>query len=196
MYVVQKKMILNLITVLMPAIQVFAQGEKSVSYSFVHTDTTYSFYGNFRVIACAECLLSVCFNFNDIKALAPDAEEVTLVKQENNTNQIKYTFFQFPFYKNESLWNRTLDQKNSRVDFTLISSWNSHAFMPQMLSSTGYYKITPSDKSTLVEYYQECHLTKNQISGLYLYLVEKKAIEFLYLFSRYAESHCHIQKHH
>jgi hypothetical protein len=172
-------------------LQVFAQETGNVQYSFKHTDTTYSFYGRFKLIACSECLLSICFNYEHVKALAPDAKEVTLIKQDGNQNQIKYIYFKYPFFKNESLWHRVLDRKNSRVDFRLLSSKNSHSIMPQMLSSTGYYKITPSDKYLWVEYFQECRLMNNQITGLYLYLVKKKAVEFLQLFSKYAEAHCH-----
>lgn len=181
-----------LLIAILCSLQVFARESDSVFYSFSQTDTSYTFYGRFSVVAESACVMHICFNYEDIKALAPDAERVELIDEGENWNKIKYNYHQFMFYKNESLWYRTFDRENSRVDFTLISSKNNRPFMPRMISSSGYYKVSQLNGILSVEYYQECSLTKSYLTSMYQSYAKKKAVEFLYLFRDYSQSHCNI----
>lgn len=186
----KKRLILFGITAILCSLSVFARESDSITYSFARTDTTWTFYGQFRVVAETSCLMDICFNYEDIKALAVDASKVELIGQNKNWNKIKYTYQQFPFYKNESVWYRTIDRENSRVDFTLISSRNSHSLMPRILSSSGYYKVSQHNGMILVEYFQQCRLTKSFLTTLYQDSMKKKAVEFLYVFKDYSKKHC------
>ncbi len=172
------------------SLQISAQDSINMHYTFSQTNSNYSFYGSFKLIALPECLLEISFNHEHIKALALDAKEVELISQGKNWNQIRYTYQEFPFYKNVSLWQRVYNQENRRVDFTLITSKNSHSLMPRMISSSGYYKITQQGEYVIMEYFQQCQLTEEYITKLYLNRAKKKAKEFLYLFSDYARSYC------
>ena len=185
-----KRLIILLITAVIYSGQAVAQESDSIYYSFRQTDTTYSFYGRFTVVAEAACVMHICFNYGHIKALAIDAKNVDLMEEGENWNKIKYTYQQFPFYKNESLWSRTIDRKNTRVDFTLISSKNNHSLMPSMISSSGYYKLTKLKEALSVEYYQQCRLTKSYLTSIYQNSMKKKAVEFLYVFRDYSQKHC------
>ena len=185
-----KKHLVLLIMAITSCLQVFARENDSIYYSFSQTDTSYTFYGQFRVVAESACVMHICFNYDDIKALALDASGVELLGEGENWNKIKYNYQQFLFYKNESLWYRTIDRENSRVDFTLISSKNNRPFMPRMISSSGYYKVSQLNGMLSVEYFQECRLTKSYLTAVYQSYAKKKAVEFLHLFRDYSQRHC------
>ncbi len=186
----KKKLLLLLIPALICSMQVFAQENEDIYSTFSQTDTTYTFYGRFNVIAETSCLMNICFDYEHIKALAIDASSVDLIEEGENLNKIKYTYQKFPFFKNESLWYRTIDSENSRVDFALVSSKNNNAIMPRMTSSSGYYKVTQLNGMLSVEYFQQCSLTKSFLTALYLDFTKKKAIEFLHVFKDYSRKHC------
>ncbi len=182
--------ILLMTTIVLCSIQVCSQRNDSIFYSFTHTNTTYTFHGRFRVDAEKNCLLEICFDYEHIKALALDASKVELIEQSKNWNKIKYTYQQYPFYKNESLWYRTIDHKNSIINFKLVSSKNNHSIMPRMISSSGYYKVSQIREATWVEYFQQCCFTRSNLSSLFQHYMKKKAVEFIYLFQEYSQKHC------
>lgn len=187
----KNKFIVLLLIAIIYSIKVFAQKSEGINYSFLHTDTTCTFYGWFKVDAKAACVMHISFNYDHIKALAPDASKVELIEEGKNWNKIKYTYQQFPFYKNESLWYRTIDHESNKVNFILISSKNSHPFMPQIISSSGYYKVYLQNEALTVEYFQQCKLTKSYlITPLYRNSIKKKAVAFLHLFEDYIQKHC------
>lgn len=175
-----------LIPAIICSLQLFAQKTDSIYFS--QNDTTYSFYGRFMVVAQADCVIHICFNYQHIKAMAPAASEIALIDEGENWNMIKYTYQLFPF-KNESLWYRTIDPENLRVDFTLVSSKNNHSFMPQMISSSGYYRVRQLGGMLSVEYAQQCNLTRSFLTAWYLHAMKKKAVEFLDVFKNYSQKY-------
>ncbi len=178
-----------LIILLIPD-KLIAQESNDIKYKFTQTDSSYSFYGSFRIKAHPKCLLEISFNYDHIKALALDAKEVLLIYQGRNWNQISYTYRKFIFFKNRTVWNRIFDEDNQRVDFTLLSSENNRNIMPQMLSSFGYYQVKQLGAYCILEYYQQCQLTEKSITKLYIKKVKKKAIKFMHEFFEYASFFC------
>ena len=87
-----------LIIVLIPN-KLFTQESNDIKYEFTQTDSSYTFYGSFRIKVPPKCLLDISFNYNHIKALALDAKEVRLIDQGSNWNQISYTYRKFFFLK-------------------------------------------------------------------------------------------------
>jgi len=186
----KKWLLLLLIPAIICSVQVFARENDGIYFSFSQTDTSYTFYGSFNIIAEAACLIDICFNYDPIKAMAVDASSVELIKEGENRNKIKYTYRKFPFLKNESVWYRALNRENSRVDFLLVSSENNNSIMPRMISSSGYYKVSQLNGILSVEYFQQCRLTKSILTDLYRNYMKKKAVEFLHVFKDYSEKHC------
>jgi len=167
-----------------------AAQENLPEHKFSETDSGYTFFGSFRSDACPECVLNISFSFKHQKALAPWAKEIRLVDQGENWNTLCFTVKRFGFFENTSTWNRILNQKKYRVDFTLISSRNNSSIIPHIISSRGFYRIKPGNESCLVEYYQECELTESFISNIYINQAKKEAIRFLYQFSNYTDTIC------
>ncbi len=186
----KKKLLLLLIPAIICSMQIFAQENDDIYSTFSNTDTTYTFYGRFNVIAETDCLMNICFNYEHIKALAVDASSVELLEKNENRNKIKYTYQKFPFFKNKSVWNRTIDRENLRVDFSLVSSENNNSIMPRMISSSGYYKVTQLNGILSVEYFQQCRLTRSILTALYQNYMKNKAEEFLHVFKDYSRKHC------
>ncbi|MBC8321880.1 MAG: hypothetical protein H8E34_14310 [Bacteroidetes bacterium] len=168
----------------------FAQVHDNIICKFTQTDSSYTFKGSFNIKANPECLLEITFKYAHVRALAPDAKEVLLIGEGSNWNQISYIYQEFIFFRNKTIWHRTLDKENKRVDFTLMSSENNTAVMPQMISSSGYYQIKQQEEYLIVEYYQQCILTEESITKLYLGRAKKDAIKFIHKLSEYAETYC------
>lgn len=177
-----------LVTVLPNFIQ--ADGQNDVYYHFTQSDSSYTFYGSFKIHADPECLLEICFNHEHISALAQDAKEVSLIDQGNNWNQISYSYQKYIFFENKTVWHREISKEKQRVDFILISSDNNRAMMPRIISSSGFYQIRSCGESILVEYYQACEISVEPITKLYLNRMKKEAVDFIYQFSEYAMVHC------
>ncbi|MCD4735199.1 MAG: hypothetical protein K8R53_04090 [Bacteroidales bacterium] len=178
-----------LLIVIIP-LKICVEEPDDVQYKFTQTDSSYTFYGSFRINANPECLLEISFNYEHIRALAPDAEEVRLIDKGNNWNQISYTYQKFTFFKNKTVWHRVLNEENQRVDFTLVSSENNLSIMPRMISSKGFYQIKQQGEYSIVEYYQQCQLSEGLITKLYLDSAKKEAIKFLNRFLKYADTFC------
>jgi hypothetical protein len=160
-----------------------------IQYEFSQTDSSYTFTSIFKINANKECLIHVFFDFEHIKALAPSAENVKLIKSGSNWNKISYTYKAFIF-SNTSVWSRKINQKASKVNFELVSSTNNNSLMPEMTSSSGYYQITSTNDGLEVRYYQECTLTKSIFTNLYIDKVKSEAVEFMYWLKKYAVSEC------
>jgi hypothetical protein len=178
-----------LLIVIIP-LKIYVEEPDDIQYQFTQTDSSYIFYGSFRINAKPECLLEISFNYKHIRALAPDAEEVRLIDQGNNWNQISYTYQKFTLFKNTTVWHRILNEENQRVDFTLVSSENNLSIMPRMTSSKGFYQIKQQGEYCIVEYYQQCQLREGLITKLYLDSAKKEAIKFLHRFFKYADAFC------
>ena len=178
-----------LIIVIIP-MKIYAEEPDDIQYKFEQTDSSYTFYGCFKINATPECLLEISFNHKHIQALALDAKEVLLIDQGSNWNQISYTYQKFAFFKNKTVWHRILNEENQRVDFTLMSSENNQTIMPRMISSSGFYQVKQQGDYFIMEYYQQCQLTEKLITKLYLNSVKKEAIKFMHTFSEYARTYC------
>jgi len=178
-----------LVIVLIPT-KLFAQEPNDIKYKFTQTDSSYTFYGSYKINVNPKCLLEISFNYEHIRALASDAEEVQLIDLGSNWNQISYIYQKFTFFKNKSVWHRILNEENQRVDFALVSSENNHSIMPRMTSSKGFYQIKQQGEYSIVEYYQQCQLREGLITKLYLDSAKKEAIKFLHRFFKYADTFC------
>jgi hypothetical protein len=181
--------LIALFVVLIP-VRIFAEEANDIQFKFTRTDSGYSFYGSFKINADPKCLLEISFNYEHIRALAPDAKEVLLIDQGSNWNQISYTYQKFIYFENKSVWYRKLNKEKQRVDFILVSSINNQTIVPRMISSSGYYQIKPQGEYIIVEYYQQCQLTESSLTKKYLSKVKKEAIKFMHKFSEYANEFC------
>ena len=168
----------------------FSLAQEDIQFTFTQNDACYSFKSSFDIHVDPNCLLNICFDFEHIKALAPDAKEVSLLDTGKNWNKIRYTYQKFAYFENTSIWYRTSDESTKRVDFQLISSVNNSTIMPVMISSTGYYQIKTRNNKVNLEYFQECKLTDSFLTTIYLSRVEKNAKQFIYRLYDYINVIC------
>ncbi|MCU0462830.1 MAG: DUF488 domain-containing protein [Bacteroidales bacterium] len=143
-------------------------GQNDIRYSFTQTDSTLSFFGSFKTDAGTDCLLEIFYNYHHIKALAPSTMEVQLIDQGEGWNRFRYIYRDFIFFENVSVWNRKLDVENLRVDVYLESSVSNLAAVPKMISSYCFFRIKKQGEETIVEYHQQCQLTKASLTNLLL----------------------------
>jgi hypothetical protein len=170
--------------------KLYPQSASNVQYEFTELDLTFTFKGSFITNADVTCLLDVCFTFEHNLNLSYSADNIELVDQGESWNRIRYTYCEYYFFENISVWERKLDVDNQRVDFSLLTSVNSSTLMPKMLSSTGYYRITNQSNATIMEYFQEFTLSESILTNIYKEQLKIEAIRFINFFSEYAKSSC------
>ncbi len=172
------------------SLSLVAQELNDINYIFTQSDSSYTFYGSFRVDSNAECLLAISFEYKHVKALNREATEVILIDSGNNWNKISFTYQTLGLLKNESIWFRVLDKENKTVEFNLLSSINNSSLMPEITSSSGFFKLRSEEEYYIMEYYQECVLTEKMLTKLYINQAQKEAIKFMHKLSGYAKTIC------
>lgn len=185
-----KHIIIVLTTIFLCTNTLQSQEKGDIQYNFDINNTSYSFYGSFKIDANPQNLLNLQYQYNHIVALAPGAKKITLIGEGQNWENLKYIFEQKPIYRSETIWHRIVDRNNSRVEFELLSSKKSNSLMPTFLSSGGYYQITQKEGFVLVEYFLQCQMAEANLTGFYLYILKKKATNFIYLLYDYAKENC------
>ena len=94
--------LLIILIALMEIVPAGANDPDEIQYKFTLTDSTLTFYGSFKTSRSPECLLEIFFNYNHIKALAPDDMEVHLVDQGSDWNLISYKLHKFFIFENST----------------------------------------------------------------------------------------------
>ena len=80
---------------------IYGSSTEELQYHFSQDDSSYSFRGSFIVEAELDCLISLVFDFEHISKYASGAKAVELVRQENNWNEVRYTYRKFIFFLNK-----------------------------------------------------------------------------------------------
>jgi len=169
---------------------IYADSGEDLNYDFYQDDSSYSFRGSFVIEAELACLKSVVFDFEHVAKYAYKAKKIKSVRKGDNWNEISYTYRRYVFFESQTNWHRIFYPERNRLIFELVSSENNLRIMPDIISSSGYYQISPSENAYRMEYFQECHLNTDHIMDSYLRTVRKEAIEFLYEFREYIEKTC------
>jgi len=169
---------------------IYGGSTEELQYQFSQDDSSYSFRGSFIVEVEPDCLISLVYDFGHISKYASGAAAVELIRQEDNWNEVRYTYRKFIFFENKSTWRRKLNRDNHELVFEMISSENNLRILPDMLSPSGYYRISPEEKGYRMEYFQECCLDTDLIKDSYIKKVKKEAIKFLLEFREYVEKTC------
>ena len=169
---------------------VFGGSREDLKFDFHQNDSSYSFRGSFVVDADPDCLITVILDFEHISKYASGAAAVEMLRQGNNWTEVSYTYRRFIFPENTSVWRRTLYRDRNELVFEMISSKNNLKIMPEVLSSSGYYRIRNVENGCRMEYFQQCNLNTDFLKKTYIKSVRKEAVEFLTGFRDYVEKTC------
>jgi hypothetical protein len=80
--------------------------------------------------------------------------------------------------------------EKQKVDVILESSINNLVKVPGMISSSDFYRIKKQGDDIIVEYHQECQLTKSSITALLLGTLKNEAIHFMKKLFEYLNTIC------
>ena len=164
--------------------------ENDLDYRFTQADSSYTFYGSFKVKADPDCLIHLIYNFDHISDYSSAAEFIELIREGNDWYEITYTYRQYLFFEHQSTWRRTLNRKKHKVDFIMISNNNNLSMIPEMVSSSGYYQVKPNEEYCQVLYFQACTLTPGILLDAYMKAGKDAAINFLREFKEFIEKNC------
>ncbi len=175
---------------LVPALASGGQDRQDVRYEFVQSGNGYAFRGQFVLEAERRCIVDVLFDFDHVAKFTPDARSIEMVQQGRDWYDVTYKYRRFLILENESTWRRTLKREEDEVAFELLSSRNNRGIMPDLTSSSGYYRVRDERGRQVVEYFQECTLGAGSLKGRYIAEARTKAIEFLQGLSVYLARTC------
>ena len=71
-------------------------------------------------------------------------------------------------FANISIWNRKLDKKKNRINFSMVSSSNNRAIMPKVTSSFGFYQIKEKDGEIFNKYVIPSVISPREICANYI----------------------------
>lgn len=185
----KKHSIIILILLIIPVI-LSTDEDTEFDYEFIQADTCCSFQGSFRVNCQPEVLIDLIYDYDKISEYSLGVKTLELVRQGENWYEIAFTYHDLLVLENRSVWRRTLKRNENTIEFELISNWNNTDIIPELLSSTGYYKLKSENNECLVEIFQECKLNRSLLNEAYFKKVKKEGTQFLKVFKDFIEKNC------
>jgi hypothetical protein len=161
-----------------------------VDYEFNHVDSCYSFRGSFVINAELDCLISILYGFKHLRNIISDAESIILIQQGENWYDAGYTFKMF-FFTNESVYRKTLKLEEQEIFFEMLSNKQNSSLFPEVLSSSGYYRIKGESPGYAIEYFQECKIRPSFLKNVYINMVKKESLKFTLELKEYIKKSCH-----
>ena len=160
-----------------------------VNYQFNRADSSYSFRGSFVSNADFDCIVSILYDFKHLHNIITRAKSITLLQQGEKWYDVCYTFKIFLF-TNKSVYRKTLKLEEGKIDFKMISNEQNTNLFPQMLSSSGYYRIMSELGGYKIEYYQECIIKRTFLKDIYINKAKKESTKFMLELKEYIERTC------
>jgi hypothetical protein len=172
----------------------FTHAQESDKSGFEHVfeqkESSYSFRGNFLLDADSVSVLELIYLFENIPAYTPDIISCKLVQESNQGYDVVYLYKKLMIFKNESKWRRTLHRDEGKIEFNLLSSYSNMSILPEIISLSGYYKVSSLNGRCQVEYFQETELEPGKLQKIYTNEVRKSLIKFLKEIKEYLEDQC------
>ncbi len=141
-------------------------------------DSVYTIEYQFNTTCSEEKLLEVFYDFSHLENLI-NKKSTSLEKLDSGEGwyYVKYNYKYF-FYKNISIYRKSILPDERLVSFDLIYFEQNLDWVPEVLNSSGFYKILNNDTNNTVIYYQQTKL-KGLCDKIYLDHVEKETEFFL-----------------
>jgi len=179
-----------LILALILPIILSAYNDEEFDYKFIQADTCCSFRGSFIVNCQPGVLIDLIYDYDKISEYSPGVKTLELVRQGEDWYEVAFTYQDLLVLENRSVWRRTLNREENTIEFELISNWNNTDIIPELLSSTGHYKLKSENDECLVEIFQECKLHRGLLNDAYFKKVKKEGTQFLRVFKDFIERNC------
>lgn len=157
---------------------IYALYAQDLDSFLVVEDSVYTIEYRFSTTCPEEKLLEIFFDFSHLGNLI-NTESTSLEKLDSGEGwyYVKYNYHYF-FYKNISIYRKSILPDKKLVYFDLIYFEQNLGWAPEVLSSSGFYKILDNDTSNMVTYYQQTTL-KGSCGKFYLDFVKKETESFL-----------------
>jgi len=104
-------------------------------------------------------LLDIFYNFDHIKKYFNHFKNITILEKEENWYTADY-YFELGIYSFHAIYKRTINFDKKIVYYDLINYKQSINLLPNVLKSSGYYKVIKYHNMVKVIYYQETYLNK------------------------------------
>ncbi len=142
------------------------------------SDSVYTIEYQFNTTCSEEKLLEVFYEFSHLKNLI-NKKSTSIEKLDSGENwyYVKYNYRYF-LYKNTSIYRKVILPDEKLVSFDVIYFEQNLGWVPEVLNSSGFYKILKNDTNNTVIYFQETKL-KGLCDKVYLDHVEKETEFFL-----------------
>lgn len=141
-------------------------------------DSTYTVDYTFTTTCGKDKLLEIYYQFSHlVKWVKQTNMTFRLLKSGENWYIVQYDYHFFA-YKSSTVYKKTIMGEDNLVKFEMINYSSNFDLVPKVISSTGYYRITPQKNQNIVTYYQKTILAQ-PINWFYLKWVENQTRKFL-----------------
>ncbi|MBN1999681.1 hypothetical protein JW935_19155 [candidate division KSB1 bacterium] len=164
-----------------------AQSDDNISYKFNREHTTYTFSGEFKVDCETDTLLSILYDFEHLKNVAPPQVEVELLEEGENYHTILYNLSVL-FFNNQTVIKKS--RQGHQIDFQMLSSSNVVQPFPKLVSSTGYYKVLQRENGTFVQCYQQTRTNLTIFKYCIASKMRQQAVSLIYTLRDYINNTC------
>ncbi len=166
------------------------QDLNGVSYELSRDGNLYTFHGSFRTLSDRNCLLSILYDFDHLRKFVTCPNAFSLLQIGINWYDFCCTY-RVLLSENQLIYRKTLKREEGKVTFEMIAGRQNIKFIPEVLSSSGYYEIIPEKDGYQVVYFHQDRLSPSFSRDIYLYLAKKEAVKFLQGLKDYVGRECY-----
>ncbi len=159
-------------------VSIFTLYSQGIDSFLAVKDSVYTIEYQFNTTCSEEKLLEIFFDFSHLENFV-NTKSTSIEKLDSGEiwYYVKYNYHYF-FYKNISIYRKSILPDEKLVNFDLIYFEQNLGWAPEVLNSSGFYKILNNDTNNTVIYFQETKL-KGLCDKVYLGHVKKETEFFL-----------------
>lgn len=153
--------------------------DKEIKGFLTVDDTVCITHYSFKTKCSRDKLLEIFYEFKHLKKFGGGGNTtIKKLAEGDDWYSVEYIYKYF-IYRSRASYKREVDYENDRVLFKLIAFEHNIGIVPEVVSSSGYYKISKEEDCNEASYFQKDILDK-ALSGMHLNMVKKETKEFLY----------------
>ena len=163
-----KAVITSILLVAMGYAVSLAGEPQEIELAFSHSGTQFEAKASFKCHAQSmESLENLIYNPKDVEQYLKDACEVKVIQDKGDSQVLLYRG-SFLFWSADTQVERKLDREKHVISFNMTKFESKGALpAPKILSSSGYWKLSRSEDTSLVEFYQTCTVESMPVPFIY-----------------------------
>ena len=166
-----------------------ANDSSEVKLTFSSKDNHYEIQSFFSChVQSMDKLKNMIYDYNHVKEVVKDAYSIEILRNGVNSHELLYRY-KYMFWSVDIAFERHLENEKDIISFKMTKFKTSGAFpFPQIISSSGYYKLSRKQNIFYIEYYQATNTGPVIAQEIYLDQVKKSCLNYLIDLKKHIEN--------